>query len=93
MTDEPPTYLKRIPATIPPDRVLVHNNVRPTRRLGQRGFRAWYEPAARSQRLAICYCGWAPELGIHYIVPLPATEPDEQKAINRRIRQRLTEYE
>jgi len=92
MTDDeppPPDYLKRIPATIPPGRIIVHNNARPTRRLGLRGFRAWYEPAARSSRLAICYCAWAPELGIHYIVPLLNIEPDEQKAINRRINRRI----
>ncbi len=66
MTDEPPTYLKRIPPAVPPDRVLVHNNVRPTRPLGQRGFRAWL--ALPSAALEVCACGWAPELPEHYRV-------------------------
>ena len=48
MTEQPPEYLKRIPAQVPPGRVIVHNSVRPTRGLNMRGFRAWYEPAARA---------------------------------------------
>jgi hypothetical protein len=59
-------YLTRLPKDLPTGRVLVHNSVRPTRRLGSRGFRAWldnpdgkYEP---------CPCSWAPELGVHYRV-------------------------
>jgi uncharacterized protein (DUF433 family) len=59
-------YIKRIPPTIPPDCVLVHNHVRPTRRLGQRGFRAWL--ALPSAALEICSCGWAPGLPEHYRV-------------------------
>ena len=34
-------YLDRLPTAVPLNRVLVHNTVRPTRRLGSRGFRAW----------------------------------------------------
>jgi uncharacterized protein (DUF433 family) len=66
MIDEPPPYLKRIPPTVPPGRVVVHNHVRPTRRLGQRGFRAWL--ALPSAAVEICSCGWAPELPEHYRV-------------------------
>ena len=66
-------YLSKIPAGVPDGRVLVHN-VRPTRRggsrgflpLGSRGFRAWL--AEPSDRLAVCGCDWAPELGEHYRV-------------------------
>jgi hypothetical protein len=58
-------YLARLPARVPPGSVLVHNNVRPTRRLGSRGFRAWLSPAA-SARGVRCRCGWAPELGAHF---------------------------
>jgi hypothetical protein len=60
-------YLFRLPKTIPVDRVLVHNQVRPTRQLGMRGFRAWLshpDPA----RLDVCPCPWAPELGPHFRV-------------------------
>jgi hypothetical protein len=58
-------YLDRLPRALPAGRVLVHNHVRPARRLGVRGFRAWLSPpdATRLQR---CACGWAPELGAHY---------------------------
>jgi hypothetical protein len=60
-------YLTRLPETVPPDRWLVHNHVRPTRWLGSRGFRAWLEPPG-SERLEVCDCDWAPELGVHYRV-------------------------
>jgi hypothetical protein len=55
-------YLKAIPApdAIPPGWVVVHNNVRPARRLGVRGFRAWLAPP--TDRLAPCDCGWATEV-------------------------------
>jgi hypothetical protein len=61
-------YLKRLPAQrdIPAGQVVVHNSVRPTRRLGSRGFRAWL--ASRAASLEPCPCGWAPELGEHYRV-------------------------
>ena len=58
-------YLSRLPATIPPDVVLVHNRVRPTRRLGSRGFRAWLS-RPDAPRLRVCDCGFAPELGRHF---------------------------
>jgi hypothetical protein len=61
-------YLDAIPApaTIPAAKVVVHNSVRPTRRLGSNGFRAWLSPPTR--RVVACDCGWAPELGVHYRV-------------------------
>jgi hypothetical protein len=46
-------YLFRIPASaaaIPPGQVIVHNRVRPARRLGTRGFRAWLGSAERRAR-------------------------------------------
>jgi hypothetical protein len=59
-------YLDVIPApsAIPAGKVVVHNSVRPTRRLGSRGFRAWL--STPTGRLVACDCAWAPELGIHY---------------------------
>jgi hypothetical protein len=59
-------YLERIlPAELIPEGVVVvHNNVRPRRRLGYDGFRAWVQ--APDDRLVICLCGWAPEAGVHY---------------------------
>jgi hypothetical protein len=41
-------YLTTRPRTVPAGRFLVHNHIRPTRRLGSRGFRAWLTtPTAR----------------------------------------------
>ncbi len=59
-------YLDRLPQAVPEGRLLVHNNVRPTRRLGSRGFRAWL--ASDPVGLVPCDCGWASELGPHYRV-------------------------
>jgi hypothetical protein len=53
-----------MPKIIPADRALVHNTVRPSRRLGSRGFRAWLQP--HDAALELCDCGWAGELGMHY---------------------------
>jgi hypothetical protein len=58
-------YLRTLPTAVPPDRVLVHNNVRPTRRLGSRGFRAWLAAPDPTQ-LETCDCGFAPEVGPHF---------------------------
>jgi hypothetical protein len=61
-------YLTTLPENISPYQLLVHNSVRPTRRLGSRGFRAWLTPRSEIGRLEPCDCGWAPELGQHYRV-------------------------
>jgi hypothetical protein len=66
------SYLSTLPTSIPPGLVLVHNQVRRTRRLGSRGFRAWWF-APDAPRLEECCCGWAPELGRHFRVR-PTTE-------------------
>ncbi len=42
-----PDYLRTIPSGVPPGSVVVHNNVKPARRLGSRGFRAWLDDPAR----------------------------------------------
>jgi len=55
------------PGEIPAGRVVVHNHVRPTRKLGSRGFRAFLA-AADDPLLESCDCGWAAELGDHYRV-------------------------
>ena len=59
-------YLTKLPdpGGIPPGKVVVHNDVRPTRRLGSRGFRAWLQSPGPG--LEECPCGWAAELGAHY---------------------------
>jgi hypothetical protein len=62
------TYLKKLPASITADQVLVHNAVPPTRVLGPRGFRAWTQPTTHPLAVEECGCGWAPELGVHYRV-------------------------
>ena len=57
--------LSTLPDALPRDgRVLVHNRVRSTRRLGSRGFRAWLQPPDAT--LERCNCGWVPKLGPHY---------------------------
>jgi hypothetical protein len=58
-------YLALLPKTVPDGEWLVHNNVRPTSRLGSRGFRAWLADPDDS-RWKLCDCDWAPELGDHY---------------------------
>jgi hypothetical protein len=65
-------YLRWIPAEVPAGWVVVHNNVRPARRLGWNGFRAWL--TGPSTRLVVCDCDWAPELGEHYRVNLNGDE-------------------
>jgi hypothetical protein len=58
-------YILLLPKTVPNDgRILVHNNIRPTRRLG-REFRVWLQTGRRDQ-FEVCNCGWAPELGVHH---------------------------
>jgi hypothetical protein len=46
-------------------RVIVHNGVLPQLTIGLNGFRTWHQP--HTQDIAPCSCGWAPELGDHYI--------------------------
>lgn len=71
-------YLSKIPTKNLAGVVVVHNNVGPTRRLGQRGFRAWLaEPD--DQRLVVCNCDWAPELGTHYRVVQGEQQPKEEQ--------------
>jgi hypothetical protein len=70
------TYLRTLPVMIPSGKVLVHNFVRPRRRLGASGFRAWLaDPDPRRYRT--CACGWAPELGRH--VTMRAYQPAKKK--------------
>lgn len=67
-------YLFKLPVVVPAGKVLVHNQVRPTRRLGSRGFRAWLsspDPAA----YVVCDCGGAPELGVHWRVNTVPSQP------------------
>ena len=61
-------YLTQLPSEVPPGRLLVHNQVRPARMLGERGFRAWLQEPSAQPPLVRCDCGWAPELGAHFRV-------------------------
>jgi hypothetical protein len=67
-------------------RVIVHNQVVPTRVLGSRGFRAWVQPM--DDRIEPCPCEWARELGTHYRVTIvwkriaEATELRRQQEID-----------
>ncbi len=59
------TYLTQLPERVPEGQVLVHNSVWPRQRLNADGFRAWLQ--APAENLVLCRCGWARELGEHYI--------------------------
>ncbi len=50
--------------------VLVHNHVGnpPHSRIGEQGFRAWWQPP--TDRLVVCDCGWAPLVAMHYRIAL-----------------------
>jgi hypothetical protein len=50
-------YVKTIPRELPEGMVLVHNHVRPARRPGVRGFRAWTQKL--DDGLEVCPCDWA----------------------------------
>ncbi len=59
-------YLSDVPKSVPPGKIVVHNDVRPTKQFGVRGFRAWLvEP---SPQYEVCPCEWAPGLDVHYRV-------------------------
>ena len=59
-------YLSSVPQSVPSGKIVAHNTVRHTRRLGSRGFRAWL--AESSSEYEVCPCKWAPELGVHYTI-------------------------
>ena len=59
-------YVFNLPKAVPVGKVLVHNHVRPTLRLGFAGFRAWLDDPGGAYE--ICDCGWAPKLSEHYRV-------------------------
>ncbi len=61
-------YLSAVPKSVPSGKIVVHNFVRPTVRLGMRGFRAWL--AEPSPEYVVCPCGWAPHLSVHYRVAI-----------------------
>ena len=62
------TYLLSMPKAVPAGRLLVHNHVQPTRRIGSRGFRIWLALPDTPPTLQRCTCRWAPELGPHFRV-------------------------
>ena len=63
-------YLSRVPSTVPPGDVLVHNGVYPVALYGgDRGSRFWLH--SPSDKLEPCDCGWAPEIDVHYQVVRP----------------------
>jgi hypothetical protein len=69
-------YVDRIPKTVPPGSILVHNHVRANAsgrkswkgmtKPGTRGFRAWLDQ--QRAHYVPCDCGWAPHLAEHYRV-------------------------
>jgi hypothetical protein len=61
-----PIYLSGVPKSAPSGKIVVHNHVRPTGKLGPRWFRAWLDEP--SPRYEVCPCEWAPELDAHYRV-------------------------
>jgi hypothetical protein len=66
-------YITTLPEGVPEGKALVHNHVRPTHRLGSRGFRAWL--AESSSELTVCHCGHFPEYKEHYVVLRPGRAP------------------
>lgn len=68
-----PAYLSRVPKAVPAGVAVVHNHIRPTQRLGSRGFRAWTQ-APDPEQLEACPCEWAPWLGEHFRVRAPEDE-------------------
>ena len=70
-------YPRHIPseAEIPPGAVVAHNNVRPARRQGTRGFRFWTQARTAEPKLVRCGCGWAPELREHFVPAAWARRP------------------
>jgi hypothetical protein len=65
-------YLARLPRSIEAGSILVHNHVRPRRKLGASGFRTWLQSPDDAPATECCPCGWAGELGAHYRVIRPA---------------------
>ena len=55
-------YINEIPESVPPGKIVVHNRVRPTMRLGSRGFRAWIQSRDEDPPTLRCDCGWASDL-------------------------------
>jgi hypothetical protein len=72
---EVPDYLERVPATVAPAQIIVHNRVRPVAwRSGVRGSRFWLANAADVARYERCDCSWAPHLSEHYRSVVRAVE-------------------
>jgi len=59
--------LTKPPRFLPIGKVLVHNHVKSTSRLGSRGFRAWLDDP--DEKYEVCTCGWAPHLVHHRVRP------------------------
>jgi len=55
-------YVSKIPETLPPGEILVHNSIRPAANeeetLGLNGFRAWIEPYDSKKHIR-CRCRFA----------------------------------
>jgi hypothetical protein len=71
--------LRKIPATLPPGRVVVHNSAvpdawTPSTPLGLYGFRAWTQIA--TDEIEECSCQWSSWLGKHYRVAGAKPPPD-----------------
>ena len=66
MSVEELDYLSAVPQSVPSGKIVVHNSVRPTVRLGKRGFRVWL--AEPSPAYVVCPCEWASHLSVHYRV-------------------------
>jgi hypothetical protein len=56
-----------IPKRVAPGRILVHNHVKPTSRIGSRGFRCWLDDP-NPTHYVVCRCEWAPHQPRHYRV-------------------------
>jgi hypothetical protein len=75
-------YVSEIPQEIPAGKILVHHRVRPVRRLGTRGFRAWL--TMRAAEHEPCDCAWAPALKHFRVKDLPRKRPWASSHVNGR---------
>jgi hypothetical protein len=69
MTKPTVRYIRRLPNKIPDGMVLVHNQAKPQRTLGAKGFRAWIARLDETKHVQ-CDCGWPAMFGrvarLHY---------------------------
>lgn len=63
-------YIRSVPKHVPANKILVHSHLKPHRRPGTDGRRAWLSSRlwliVQPKKHVLCDCDWAPEVGEHY---------------------------